>query len=232
MSARAIDDVARSQALVASELARTLALGRCWPAWLAAFWRADTRPRSPLRAQTFTPSATVGVGIQTSYQNVDPLAEASDDQFSLGPRSYLFGRNHHPQHQCHVQYRLQLCHQQHGHIGRGGTVPHIARVQRLVRPFSSTERSRQLHWSVLRQRVGRIYGWHPGRLCSRLSRPRQWRSVLGRLQGGDSQDKSLGGRIRRSFRRRKYGCHLCRPRSARFLGSRERLLPQQHLLRG
>ena len=86
--------------------------------------------------------------------------------------------------------------------------------------------------SVLLQRVGRIYGWHPGRLSRRLSGPRQWRSVLGRFQSGDSQDKSLRWRIRRRFRRREFGCHLGRPRPARFLGSGGRLLPEQHLLWG
>ncbi len=216
MSARAIDVSLGVKALCVRAL-RTLALGRCSPAWLAAFLILVA---SPLWAQTFTPSANVGVGIQTSYQNVDPTGGNDLNQFALGPRSYLFERNDHAQYQRHVQHGLQHHHQQHGHIGRGGS-------SSIYRPSSTSGSAVFFHpataptsRSVLLQRVGRIYGRHPGRLSRRLSRPRQWRGVLGRLQSGDSQNKSLGGRIRRRFRRREFGCHLGRPRSDSISGIR------------
>jgi len=68
--------------------ARTFTFWRSSPAWLAA---CVILLASPLRAQTFQPSFTVGAGIQTSYQHVE--ADASpDDQFSLGhARIYLGG---------------------------------------------------------------------------------------------------------------------------------------------
>ena len=54
----------------------------------------------------------------------------------------------------------------------------------------------------------------------------------GDFKAGIAKIKALGGRIRRRFRGREFGCHLCRPRSTRFLGSGGRLLPQQYLLWG
>ena len=88
MSARAIEVSLGVKALGVRAL-RTLALGRCWPAWLAAFLILVA---SPLWAQTFTPSANVGVGIQTSYQNVDPTGGSDLNQFALDhARIYLSG---------------------------------------------------------------------------------------------------------------------------------------------
>ena len=88
MSARAIHVSLGVKALCVRVL-RTLAPGRCPPFWLAVFLILVA---SPLWAQTFTPSASVGVGIQTSYQNVDPTGGNDLNQFALGhARIYLGG---------------------------------------------------------------------------------------------------------------------------------------------
>ena len=68
---------------------RTHTRGRYLPLWIAALLILVS---SPLGAQTFTPSANVGVGIQTSFQNVEPTGANSLDQFSLDhARIYLSG---------------------------------------------------------------------------------------------------------------------------------------------
>ena len=47
---------------------------------------------SPLRAQTFTPTLTVGAGIQTSYDHTEPSSGTSLDQFNLNHlRLYFSG---------------------------------------------------------------------------------------------------------------------------------------------
>ena len=72
------------------QLARTLTLERRSPAWLAGFLILIA---SPLWAQTFTPSATVGVGIQSSYQNVEPTGASAVNQFSLDHARIYFNGN-------------------------------------------------------------------------------------------------------------------------------------------
>jgi hypothetical protein len=90
MSARAIVEVSLGVKRLFFRALRTLAANqRCSPAWLAAFLIFLA---SPLWAQTFTPSASVGVGIQTSYQNVDPTGGSDLNQFALDhARIYLSG---------------------------------------------------------------------------------------------------------------------------------------------
>src|ERR1700692_4471979 len=64
-------------------------LRRYLPAWFAGFLILAA---SPLRAQTFDPTLTVGVGIQTSYQHTETTGATGLDQFSLGhARIYLSG---------------------------------------------------------------------------------------------------------------------------------------------
>ncbi len=73
-------------------LARAVAPTRgssAWPAVFLVVWLILWA--SPLRAQGFEPSFTVGAGIQTDYQHVEANA-SPDDQFSLGhARIYLGG---------------------------------------------------------------------------------------------------------------------------------------------
>lgn len=89
MSARAIDEVSLGVRARCIRALRTLALSRCSLAWLAVFLIFLA---SPLWAQTFTPTANVGVGVQTSFQNVEPSGGSTLDQFSLDhARIYLSG---------------------------------------------------------------------------------------------------------------------------------------------
>ncbi len=89
MSARAIGEVSLGVKALCVRVLRTLAVGRCSPAWLAAFLILAS---SPLWAQTFTPAASVGVGIQTSYQNVEPSGGSDLNQFALDhARIYFSG---------------------------------------------------------------------------------------------------------------------------------------------
>ena len=68
---------------------RTLTFRRGLPVLLAGF---AVLAASPMRAQTFEPSLTIGAGIQTSYQHVDANGSPQVDQFSLGhARIYLSG---------------------------------------------------------------------------------------------------------------------------------------------
>jgi hypothetical protein len=68
--------------------ARAFTFWRFSPAWLVA---CLILLASPLRAQTFEPSFTVGAGIQTDYQH-SQTGSVPDDQFSLGhARIYLGG---------------------------------------------------------------------------------------------------------------------------------------------
>src|SRR5271169_3661595 len=86
-----------------SEGTATFSLGRCvrtllafaprrrghLPAWIAGLWILAA---SPLGAQTFDPSVTVGAGIQTSYDHDAPTSGTSVDQFALNhARIYLSG---------------------------------------------------------------------------------------------------------------------------------------------
>jgi hypothetical protein len=88
MSARAIEVSLEVKAFCVRAL-RTLAVERCSPVWLAAFLIFLA---SPLWAQTFTPAASVGVGIQTSYQNVEPSGGSDLNQFALDhARIYFSG---------------------------------------------------------------------------------------------------------------------------------------------
>jgi len=88
MSARAIEVSLEVKAFCVRAL-RTLAVKRCSPACLAAFLIFLA---SPLWAQTFTPAASVGVGIQTSYQNVEPSGGSDLNQFALDhARIYFSG---------------------------------------------------------------------------------------------------------------------------------------------
>jgi hypothetical protein len=69
------------------QTARTLTLRRWSAAWLAGLLILVA---SPLWAQTFTPAASVGVGIQTSFQHVEPTGGSSLDQFSLNHARIYF----------------------------------------------------------------------------------------------------------------------------------------------
>ena len=61
------------------------------PGWLALFLVLAV---SPLRAQTFDPTLTVGAGIQTSYQHVQTTGDPTDlDQFSLDHARLYFSGN-------------------------------------------------------------------------------------------------------------------------------------------
>ena len=69
--------------------ARFSILLRCAPAFVAGFLMLVA---SPLGAQTFTPTLTVGAGIQTSYDHTEPDTGTSLDQFSLNHlRLYFSG---------------------------------------------------------------------------------------------------------------------------------------------
>ena len=62
---------------------------RCGPAWLVGLVMLAA---SPLWAQTFEPSVSVGAGVQTSYDHMKVGATSPLDQFSLGhARIYLSG---------------------------------------------------------------------------------------------------------------------------------------------
>ena len=164
MSAIAKDSkVTRSPGALFSILASASLSGRCSPAWLAAFLILLA---SPLSAQTFEPSLTVGGGIQTSYQHIEPMDATADRSILARPRPPLFQRRHHEKYQRHVQHGLQQRHQQHGDTGRGGAIPHYrpsstsgsaAFFRRATAPTSRP---------VLRQRVGGII-----RMASRTAIP-------------------------------------------------------------
>jgi len=68
---------------------RTRTLRRCLPALLAAL---AVFAVSPVRAQTFDPSLTIGGGIQTNYQHDDLIGVTDSDTFTLNhARVYLSG---------------------------------------------------------------------------------------------------------------------------------------------
>ena len=221
-------------------LARALSLDRgssVWPAaclivWLILF-------TSPLRAQTFEPSFTVGAGIQTSYQHIEADA-APDDQFSLGhARIYLSGditKN------ISVMFNTDYNVDTNGGTAatacrywtRWGSSTRRPQVQRLVRPFSSAERPRQLLPARSTPTSGRVYDdgiqdGYPSIFQGRDNGVAYW----GDFKAGMAKIKASGRRIRRRL------LHGGDPEvswagraPARFLGSGERLLPEQHLLRG
>ena len=164
-----------------------LVLQQWMPACLAGFLILSA---SPLWAQTFDPTLTVGAGIQTSYQHTEPNGGTSLDQFALDHLRLYFSGDITKNISAMFNTDYNSSHQQHRSSGRGGGIPHIAQVQRLVRPLPSAERPRKPLRPVLRERVGGIYRWHSGRLSLCLSGPRQWRCVLGRLQSRDGQDES------------------------------------------
>jgi len=69
--------------------ARAFTLGRWSLAWLAGLLMLAA---SPLSAQTFTPSLTVGAGIQTNYDHSEPSVGQGLDQFPLDhARLYFSG---------------------------------------------------------------------------------------------------------------------------------------------
>src|ERR1700680_4310125 len=89
MSAMAIGDVFLRVRMCWLRTTRALTLQRCLPALFAGLLISAA---SPLWAQTFEPTVTVGAGIQSSYQHVDPKVGNSLDQFSLNhARLYLSG---------------------------------------------------------------------------------------------------------------------------------------------
>jgi hypothetical protein len=72
-------------------IAQAFTFGRCLTAWLAGLLLLAA---SPLRAQTFEPSLTVGAGIQGSYDHLNPDGDSAGvaDQFALDhARIYLSG---------------------------------------------------------------------------------------------------------------------------------------------
>lgn len=89
MSARAIGEVSLGAQTLFGRVIGTLAVKPCSPAWLAVFFIFLA---SPLWAQTFTPTASVGVGIQTGYQNVEPSGGTDINEFALDhARIYFSG---------------------------------------------------------------------------------------------------------------------------------------------
>ena len=75
---------------------------------------------SPLRAQTFNPRSSVGAGIQTSYQHVEPSGGTDLNQFSLGPRPYLFRRDITPNISVMFNTDYNSVTNNLEHTGRGG----------------------------------------------------------------------------------------------------------------
>jgi len=72
-----------------SRTARVFILRLCRPAWLVGLLILAA---SPLLAQTFEPTLTVGAGIQTNYSHMEPTGAEGLDQFALGhARIYLAG---------------------------------------------------------------------------------------------------------------------------------------------
>src|SRR5258708_21220145 len=59
---------------------RVLTIQPCVLVWLAGFLMLAA---SPLRAQTFDPTLSVGVGIQTSYQHTETTGATGLNQFAL-----------------------------------------------------------------------------------------------------------------------------------------------------
>jgi hypothetical protein len=89
MSATAGGVLAKSLRRRCSELAKAVASTRYWPVWVTAL---ALLVASPLRAQTFEPTFTVGAGIQTSYDHSETDGAPSVDQFPLDhARLYFSG---------------------------------------------------------------------------------------------------------------------------------------------
>jgi hypothetical protein len=89
MSAKIIGVMLRDVKTTTVRMLRALRLSWCLPAVLAGLL---TLAASPLWAQAFEPSVTVGAGIQTSYQHNEPSGSDATDQFSLDhARIYLSG---------------------------------------------------------------------------------------------------------------------------------------------
>ena len=140
MSAMVQGDLSVGVPVRCLRFARSLIFGRQSPGWLAASLVIVFA--SPIWAQTFEPSFTVGAGIQTSYQHVESDA-TPDDQFSLGhARIYLGGDiTKNISAMFNTDYSsydnsMQIL------IGGGAVSYVVSHVQRLVRPFYSADRSR------------------------------------------------------------------------------------------
>ena len=182
----------------------------------------------PSRAQVNLGPVTVGAGLRTSFVHTEPDGGDSTDQFLLNDvRLYVNGP-------VTDKIKFMFNTDYDGATNKIGVLDAVARievspeVQHLGRPLPAAERPRESLRPVLRARVGRVYGRHPGRISVRLSRPRQRRRLLGRLR---QESESLGRRVRRRVRDRESRSPRGRPRPDRFLGSGGRLLPERHLLR-
>ena len=191
MSAIAIDELSlRVQARCVRAL-RALA-SRTMFARLAG-WVPDTCSRHRYGRRPLTLRSPSGPEYKPATSISNRLAARDLDQFALDHARLYFSGDDHEKYQRHVQHRLQQRHQQHGHIwtrsenstyrpsSTSGSAAFFRRAiaHNLYGPFYANE------WAVYTDGIQDGYPF-----C--LSRSRQWRHVLGRLQSGYRQDKSLG----------------------------------------
>ena len=159
-----------------------LVLQQWMPACLAGFLILSA---SPLWAQTFDPTFTVGAGIQASYQHIEPDGGTSLDQFPLNHLRLYFSGDITNYISAMVNTEYNSSTNNMGVLDAVGEFHTSPKFNVWFGRFLPPSDRANLYGPFYANECPGIYRWHPGRLSLCLSGSRQWRRVLGRLQSRD-----------------------------------------------
>ena len=186
---------------------------------------------SPLWAQTFDPTLTVGAGIQASYQHTEPDSGTSVDQFQLNHlRLYFSGDiTNYLSAMVNTEYNSSTNNMacwtrwENSTPRPCSTSGSAASSRRAIAP-TCTARSTPTSCQVY---TDGIQDGYPFISQGRDNGAAYW----GDFKAGTVKMKLSAGAFDGASADGISQHHLGRPRPVRFLGSGERLLPERHLLR-